>query len=245
MTCLLFERDFKMRNYIKPHKEHSGNRGSSIFATLVIASIFISITIVLLNSTSVNKMTVTHNVDQFMANQAAILGMQISVDMINEAFYDPNSPLDPNTTGNIEGIARSRSDPFVPNTANSVISKRVGAIEHTIQEFREIPFTGIMPTDEELLPQASGYFIVQAERINDSWVLRIRGKQKKTIRRIKTIITPIPGRPFTIGVYGTSAVIVDGPGTIDWINSADQNDIETPVVLESGGDITVVKDPIK
>lgn len=229
------------------NKEQHKESGNSLFMCLIISTVFITLSLTLITSVDVNKKTVTQNVDKFMAHQAAILGMQISIDMINEAFLDPvTSLLDVNTTGNIEGVAKSRSDPFIaglpPVSGHSRTGQ--GAIEETIQEFREIPFTGTVPTPAALRQQPDGYFYVQARRIQDSWELRIRGKWRRNVRRIRTLVTPEEGKPFRLGIYGTSAVVVDGPGEIDWINTDDPLDIETPIVLDSGGDITVVKDPL-
>lgn len=233
----------RLNQDVKQHKES----GNSLFMCIIISTIFITLSLTLITSVDTNRRVVTHNTNQFLAHQSALTGMQISVDMINEAFIQPDiSILDVDTTGNIEGIAKSRSDPFVAGFAPVLGHTRSGqgAIEETIQEFREIPFTGTMPTSAELDTRPNGYFYVQARRIQDSWELRIRGKWRKNIRRIRTLVTPEEGKPFRLGIYGTSSVVVDGPGNVDWINSEDPNDIDTPIVLDSGGNMTVIKDPI-
>lgn len=228
---------------VKQHKES----GNSLFMCIIISTIFITLSLTLITSVDTNRRVVTHNTNQFLAHQSALTGMQISVDMINEAFIQPEaSVLNVDTTGNIEGVAKSRSDPFIAGLAPVLGHARSGqgAIEETIQEFREIPFTGTMPTKADLDTRPNGYFYVQARRIQDSWELRIRGKWRENIRRIRTLVTPEEGKPFRLGIYGTSSVVVDGPGNVDWINSEDPNDIETPIVLDSGGNMTVIKDPI-
>lgn len=235
----------------KQHKES----GNSLFMCIIISSVFITLSLTLITSVDTNRRVVTHNTNQFLAHQSAVTGMQISVDMINEAFLeniiDPVlgpvlSLLNVNTAGNVEGVAKSRSDPFISGLPPIIGHTRagLGAIEETIQDFREIPFTGVMPTETALEAEPNGYFYVQARKIEDSWELRIRGKWRKNVRRIRTLVTPEEGKPFRLGIYGTSSVVVDGPGNIDWINSEDVNDIDTPIVLDSGGNMTVVKDPV-
>lgn len=235
------------KNNPKQDKEQHKESGNSLFMCLIISSVFITLSLTLITSVDTNRRVVTHNTNQFLAHQSALIGMQISVDMINEAFLEPvASLLNVNTTGNIEGVGKSRSDPFVaglpPISGHSRIGQ--GAIEDTIQDFREIPFTGVMPTETQLEEKPNGYFYVQAKRIEDSWELRIRGKWRKNVRRIRTLVTPEEGKPFRLGIYGTSSVVVDGPGNVNWINSEDPSDIDTPIVLDSGGNMTVVKDPI-
>ncbi|MDF1660122.1 MAG: hypothetical protein P1V97_00020 [Planctomycetota bacterium] len=234
------------KNNSKQNKKQHNERGNSLFMCLIISSVFITLSLTLITSVDTNRRVVTHNTNQFLAHQSALIGMQISVDMINEAFLDPiSSILSVDTAGNIEGVGKSRSDPFVaglpPISGHTRLG--LGAIEDTIQDFREVPFTGIMPTQTQLEEKPNGYFFVQAKRIQDSWELRIRGKWRKNVRRIRTLVTPEEGKPFRLGIYGTSSVVVDGPGNIDWINSEDLTDIDTPIVLDSGGNMTVVKDP--
>ena len=250
MASPLFTREVYMRNLFninsESNKKQHKERGNSLFMCLIISSVFITLSLTLITSVDTNRRVVTHNTNQFLAHQAALVGMQVSIDLINEAYLEPlTSALNIDTAGNIEGVGKSRSDPFVSGLPPVIGHTRLGqgAIEETIQEFREIPFTGNMPSDNALLGEADGYFYVQSKRIEDSWELRIRGKWRTNVRRIRTLVTPEEGKPFRLGIYGTSSVVLDGPGVVDWINSDDPNDIDTPIVLDSGGDLTVVKDP--
>lgn len=235
-----------MRTFHNLSKLPQDERGNSIVGALVMSFIFLSLSVTLLTSVQNNRSTVDNNMDKFHAKQAAITGMNIAIDQINDFVLNEETTL--SFSGGkfaILGNARSRSDPNVMSMNLPGSEIRPGSIEDTVMNVISVPYEGVPPVLSEVLKKENGFFYVQAERLaDDSWKLRIRGKWRNNVKRFMTILVRDEGNPFSIGVYGASGVVVDGPGLIDWINSEDLNDETLPIVLESGGDLTIVKDPL-
>lgn len=253
-----------MRSIIDRPRQEQRQSGNALSVAIVLSFTFISLSLTLLTSVDINRKTVDGNIDNLKAQHAALSGLTIAIDQINESLIRINPRIDQGQAGNLAGVARALSEPEIQqsyggttgNTVNnSGIFIREQSIESTISRvsIRSAPSgeayanvsglaMGLEP-EPQVKQQANGWFTVRSIRLDDgSWRVHARGKWGGSIKRIVTILTPDDGRPFRIGIYGTDGVFVRGPGIIDWVNTANPNDNVIPTVLESGAALTVSKE---
>lgn len=254
-----------MRSIIDRPTQDQRQSGNAMSVAVVLSFTFISLSLTLLTSVDINRKTVDGNIANLRARHAALSGMTIAIDQINESLIRINPRIEQTQAGNLSGVARSMSDPAVQKfygggtTGNNVnysgIHIREQSIESTIKSvaiksgpsseaYSNVSGKAMgLESQADILKKEDGWFSVRAIRLDDgSWRVHSRGKWGPSVRRIVTILTPDDGRPFRIGIYGTDGVFVSGPGTIDWINTANPNDNVIPSVLESGAALTVTKE---
>lgn len=239
-----------MRHAQTPRRDQGDEAGNVLIICLILAFLFISFTLALLTSVKVNEQTVSHNVHRYHSHQAAVSGLAVAVDQINDSILNQNPRVTQEFAGNMKGIARSLSDPQVFDTTTTnangyrpddgALNRQT--IEGTLPQVDADEPNLPMPTDSEMFQQPDGYFATRTERLPDgSWKVRVHAKWRGEITRIVSLLTPDDGRPFRLGIYGTDGVFVSGPGVIDWVNTDNPNDITIPTVLESGKSLRVTQ----
>lgn len=225
-------------------QQHTEEGGNALLITLVFTFIFMILVLTLLTSVQVNRNTVESNFNSLHAKQTALTGMRVAVDQINDFLLNGETNVSQTEVGNIVGIARSRDEPGQDTGAAITARPQGTSIEDTLVQTSFVNPSAPMPNNATMLQQVNGFYTTRSSPFSDgSWKVRSRGKWRDSISKIVTLMIPVQGTPFSLGVYGAEGVFVDGPGLIDWINSDDPTDLNTPIVLESGFNIFITKEP--
>lgn len=228
-----------------PRRRREG--GSALIVSLVLTFLFLTLSAALLINVERSRAQMVHNLDNNRATYVALSAFEVASSQINDFEFNAETPLSVGIAGDAEGVMRSfhfdnpTGSPTGTNPSNSNVPLP-GSLEGNLAAV--VGADGDLPTKAAMLQRVDGSFAVRSLRLNDgSWLVTASGKWRREVAEFSIILVPAPGVPFAVGIYGRESLVLQGPGEVRWINSDDENDIDTPVVLEAGEDITVVKTP--
>ena len=255
---------------VSPHDalRSRAEQGTALILSLLLIFLLSMMGVALLMNSERSRAQVVHNLDNNLATYTALSAIEVASSQIHDFEFNPDTQLTADTAGDTSGLMRSfhfdnpQPAPSEPSGAPGLLGlggsvsvgleaagvaanlnvSLPGSVESNLA--RVFGEDGSLPAKSAMLRRQDGAFSARSQRLSGgSWLVTTTGKWQREVVEFSVVLEPTPGVPFAVGLYGRESLVLQGPGEVTWINSDDENDIETPVVLEAGEDITVVKTP--